>query len=65
MFSHRNETKKLKNITHSSLMGDKVGRIHMKKQNLDKMNVRRVSALRNRKRAAEEDGNSSLKKSKK
>ena len=27
-------------------MGDKVGRIHMKKQNLDKMDSRRATALR-------------------
>ncbi len=31
-------------------MGDKTGRIHMTKQNLDKMDVRRVSALRGDKR---------------
>jgi len=36
---------KVKNISKTS-MGDKVGRIHMKKQNLDKMGGRRVTALR-------------------
>lgn len=40
---------KVKNISKTSL-GDKVGRIHMKKQNLDKMGGRRVTALRDGKR---------------
>lgn len=38
---------KVKNVSQST-RGDKVGRIHMKKQNLDKMQVRRVTALRTR-----------------
>jgi ribosome production factor 2 len=42
-------TKKVKNISASSL-GDKLGRIHMKKQDLDNMGTRRVSALRNNKK---------------
>ena len=44
--------KKIKNVTRNSL-GDKVGTIHMKKQNLDKLQskVRRVTALRDGKRA--------------
>ena len=40
---------KVKNIKRSS-MGDKLGRIHMKPQNLDNMGGRRVDALRNRKK---------------
>ena len=39
------KVKKVKNIEVTG-MGDKVGRIHMKKQNLDTMNSRRVTALR-------------------
>jgi len=42
-------TKKVKNISSSSL-GDKLGRIHMKKQDLDSMGTRRVNALRNNKK---------------
>lgn len=38
--------RKVKNISRND-MGDKLGRIHMEKQNLDKMNTRRVTALRN------------------
>lgn len=41
------KSKKVKNVSSSSI-GDKVGRIHMKKQNLDTMGGRRVSALRDR-----------------
>lgn len=37
----------MKNIKRSSL-GDKLGRIHMKPQNLDNMGGRRVDALRNK-----------------
>lgn len=42
---------KVKNISRTSL-GDKVGRIHMKRQNLDKLakEGRKVTALRNTKR---------------
>jgi len=40
---------KVKNISKNSV-GDKLGRIHMKKQNLDKMGGRRVTALRDGKR---------------
>jgi hypothetical protein len=41
-----------KNIKRTAL-GEKVGRIHMKKQNLDKMKVRRVDALRNQRQDEE------------
>lgn len=41
--------KKVKNISENS-MGDKVGRIHVERQDLNKMAVRRVDALRNNKR---------------
>ena len=41
----RSGPKKVKNIKRTSL-GDKVGRIHMKPQHLDKMGGRRVTALR-------------------
>lgn len=56
---------KVKNIKRTSL-GDKLGRIHMKRQNLDNMGVRRVDALRNKKRPASAvEGGSSAKSSKK
>lgn len=46
----------MKNIKRSAI-GDKLGRIHMKPQNLDNMGGRRVDALRNRnKRPASADG---------
>lgn len=35
----------MKNIKRT-VLGEKIGRIHMEKQNLDKMGGRRVSALR-------------------
>jgi len=38
--------KKVKNVVKTAL-GEKIGRIHMKKQDLDTMNSRRVTALRN------------------
>lgn len=41
------EKKKVKNIS-SGIMGEKLGRIHMKKQNLDKMDTRRMKVLRDR-----------------
>ena len=44
-------TAKVKNIKRSS-MGDKLGRIHMKPQDLDNMGGRRVDALRNKKRSS-------------
>ena len=40
---------KVKNIT-SNNFGDKIGQIHMKKQNLDRMGGRRSTALRSGKR---------------
>ena len=40
---------KVKNVKENAL-GEKFGRIHMKKQNLDKMGGRRVTALRDGKR---------------
>jgi ribosome production factor 2 len=45
---------KVKNISRTP-MGDKVGRIHVKKQNFDKMGGRRVTALRE-KRGMDDDG---------
>ena len=44
----------MKNISKSNL-GDKVGRIHMKKQNLDKMGGRKISALRKGNKSSTED----------
>ena len=41
--------KKIKNISENS-MGDKIGRIHMDKQDFDKMAVRKVAVLRDRKK---------------
>jgi hypothetical protein len=38
--------KKVKNVVRTAL-GDKVGRIHMKRQNLDKIGGKRMAALRN------------------
>mmetsp|Transcript_34622 Transcript_34622/g.35308 ORF Transcript_34622/g.35308 Transcript_34622/m.35308 type:complete len:335 (+) Transcript_34622:102-1106(+) len=52
---------KVKNIRESS-MGDKIGRIHMMPQNLDKMGTRRMSALRNKKKAPEENANATVEK---
>jgi ribosome production factor 2 len=37
--------KKVKNV-HDSNMGDKIGRLHIEKQDLSKMSIRRVDALR-------------------
>jgi ribosome production factor 2 len=54
---------KVKNI-EKSIKGDKLGRIHMKKQNLDSMGGRRMDALRKNKRSREENDGSSNKKSK-
>jgi hypothetical protein len=45
-FSLRATTKKVKNINH--IKGDKIGRIHVEKQNLDQMGGRRVTALRDK-----------------
>jgi hypothetical protein len=47
---------KIKNIT-KTVLGETVGRIHMKKQNFDKMGGRKVTALRE-KRTISEDPNS-------
>ncbi len=41
----RGVTKKVKNV-HDNIMGDKVGRIHVGRQDLNSMQVRRVKALR-------------------
>jgi len=49
---------KVKNITRNAL-GDKVGRIHMKPQDLDNMQVKRMKALRSRKRTARSDDDDS------
>ncbi|KAF0697668.1 Aste57867_11639 [Aphanomyces stellatus] len=38
--------KKLKNVTRDALTGDKIGRIHLDKQDIYSMNIRRVKALR-------------------
>lgn len=45
---------KVKNISRTD-KGDKVARIHMKKQNLDSMGGRRMKALRNTKRSIGDD----------
>ena len=47
LFFHSEKPKAVKNIQRTAL-GEKLGRIHMKPQNLDKMGGRRVSALRDR-----------------
>lgn len=49
---------KVKNVTRNAL-GDKVGRIHMKPQDLDNMQVKRVKALRSRKRSSTGSGGDS------
>lgn len=60
MHYHRKQPAKVKNITRTSL-GDKVGRVHMKKQDLDNMKSRRVTALRNnKKRSAPGDSEENL-----
>lgn len=43
---------KVKNMSRNSL-GDSIGRLHVKKQNLDTIGGRRVTALRDTKRSAE------------
>ena len=57
---HSTKQVKVKNIKYTAL-GEKVGRIHMKKQNLDEMGGRRVTALRDssKKRLADDDEGSS------
>lgn len=50
---------KVKNVT-SNAFGDKVGQIHMKKQNLDKMGGRRSTALRGGKRNITDTSGSSF-----
>lgn len=50
----------MKNIKKTSL-GDKVGRIHMKKQNLDARGGKLVSALRNNKKRISTDSSSEQK----
>eukprot|EP01031_Cornospumella_fuschlensis_P032979 gene32979-39884_t len=57
------EQSKVKNITRTD-MGDKVGRIHMKKQNLDSMGGRRIKALRNSKRGRDAEGGDGAEKPK-
>ena len=63
--SYRIKPAKVKNIKRSAI-GDKLGRIHMKPQNLDAMGGRRVDALRNRTKrpASSEGGRGANKKSK-
>jgi ribosome production factor 2 len=46
LLARRIKPAKVKNVKRSAL-GDKLGRIHMKPQNLDNMGGRRVDALRN------------------
>ena len=57
---HRVKQVKVKNVKYTAL-GEKVGRIHMKKQNLDEMGGRRVTALRDasKKRIAGDEDESS------
>ncbi len=45
MFSLRN--KKVKNISKTS-MGDKMGRLHMQRQDLDKITGKKMAVLRDR-----------------
>ena len=51
------KVKKVKNITRTAL-GDKIGRIHMKKQNLDQMGGKRVPVLRNSSKKSGRDSDS-------
>ena len=54
----------MKNIARTD-RGDKTGRIHMKKQNLDEIGGRRMEALRtSRKRSSSDEGAGSAKKAK-
>ncbi|RYH05114.1 hypothetical protein EON65_45630 [archaeon] len=57
------EQSKVKNVSRTD-MGDKIGRIHMKKQNLDSMGGRRIKALRNNKRGRDEEGEGAVEKPK-
>ena len=46
MLFHRLAPKKVKNVTRDELTGDKIGRIHMDKQDIYSLQGRRVKALR-------------------
>lgn len=59
----RAKQRKVKNVK-SGDMGETLGRLHIKKQDLDNMGTRQVSALR-LKRKTGEDGEFSNKRSKK
>jgi hypothetical protein len=52
---------KIKNIQKSA-KGDKMGRIHMKKQNLDTMGGRKMSALRGKRSRDDKDQDGGSKK---
>jgi hypothetical protein len=52
---------KVKNIQKSA-QGDKMGRIHMKKQNLDTMGGRKMSALRGKRSRDDKDQDGGSKK---
>jgi ribosome production factor 2 len=48
---NREKARKVKNVMEG-LLGEKVGRLHLKRQDLDNMGTRKVSALRKRKGAS-------------
>ena len=47
--------KKTKNVSYDS-MGDKYGRIHMGKQEIDKIQTRKIKALKNKRPSTNDDG---------
>ncbi len=47
LFHHRLKPRKVKNISRNSL-GDKMGRVHVGKQDLNKIQGKRMSVLRDR-----------------
>lgn len=59
---YRNQAPKVKNIVRNDL-GDKVARVHMKRQNFDSLGGRRMNALR-KKRSFEGEENDNKKKQK-
>lgn len=62
-FSYRNQAPKIKNIARNDL-GDKMARIHMKRQNFDSLGGRRMNALRKKRSLEGEEGESNKRQKK-
>ena len=50
------QPRRKKNIAHD-VFGEKVGRLHVEKQDLEKIQTRKVKALKKRKRGNDEEAN--------